>query len=203
MELLCILCLFIGWFIHSTNIFWAPYLCWGLCWAPWGLRWTVCFWLWKCLWWNENYLVSHADSVSGTVLPALHGFPLDLNHSLPRYGLLLQLYRWENSDSEVVSRHSWRASEGWLHSYKKREYTWCRGLPWWLSGKGSACNAGDLCLIPGLGRSPWRRAWQPTPVFLPGEFHGQRGLAGYKPWGHTTKQQQQQDTWCNKNKSIS
>ena len=30
---------------------------------------------------------------------------------------------------------------------------------------------------------PWRRAWQPTPVFLPGEFHGQRSLAGYNPWG--------------------
>ena len=44
--------------------------------------------------------------------------------------------------------------------------------------------------IPGLGRSPggggkipWRRAWQPTPVFLPGESHGQRSLAGYSPWG--------------------
>ena len=30
---------------------------------------------------------------------------------------------------------------------------------------------------------PWRRAWQPTPVFLPGDSHGQRSLAGYSPWG--------------------
>ena len=30
----------------------------------------------------------------------------------------------------------------------------------------------------------WRRKWQPTPVFLPGEFHGQRSMAGYSPWGH-------------------
>ena len=30
---------------------------------------------------------------------------------------------------------------------------------------------------------PWRRAWQPTPVFLPGESHGERSLAGYSPWG--------------------
>ena len=30
----------------------------------------------------------------------------------------------------------------------------------------------------------WRRAWQPTPVFLPGESHGQRSLEGYSPWGH-------------------
>ena len=28
----------------------------------------------------------------------------------------------------------------------------------------------------------WRREWQPTPVFLPGEFHGQRSLVGYSPW---------------------
>ena len=31
---------------------------------------------------------------------------------------------------------------------------------------------------------PWRREWQPTSVFWPGEFHGQRSLAGYSPWGH-------------------
>ena len=31
---------------------------------------------------------------------------------------------------------------------------------------------------------PWRRKWQPTPVFLPGKSHGQRGLAGYSSWGH-------------------
>ena len=31
---------------------------------------------------------------------------------------------------------------------------------------------------------PWRREWLPTPVFLPGESHGQRSLAGYSPWGH-------------------
>ena len=36
-------------------------------------------------------------------------------------------------------------------------------------GKESTCNVQDLGLIPGLGRHPWRRAWQSTPVFLPGE----------------------------------
>ena len=35
---------------------------------------------------------------------------------------------------------------------------------------------------PWVGKIPWRRAWQPTPVFLPGELHGQRSLAGYSPW---------------------
>jgi len=36
-----------------------------------------------------------------------------------------------------------------------------------------------------VGKIPWRRAWQPTPVFLPGKPHGQRSLAGYSPWGCT------------------
>ena len=37
---------------------------------------------------------------------------------------------------------------------------------------------------PWAGKIPWRRTWQPTPVFLPGESHGQRSLEGYSPWGH-------------------
>ena len=37
---------------------------------------------------------------------------------------------------------------------------------------------------PWIGMIPWRREWQPTPVFLPGESHGQRSLGGYSPWGH-------------------
>ena len=34
-----------------------------------------------------------------------------------------------------------------------------------------------------VGKVPWRRKWLPTPVFLPGKFHGERVLAGYSPWG--------------------
>ena len=36
---------------------------------------------------------------------------------------------------------------------------------------------------PWVGKIPWRRKWQPTPIFLPGKFHGQRSLAGCSPWG--------------------
>ena len=49
--------------------------------------------------------------------------------------------------------------------------------------KEFTCNAEDPGSIPGSGRSPSRRKWQPTPVFLPGEFLGQRSLTGYSPWG--------------------
>ena len=56
------------------------------------------------------------------------------------------------------------------------------GFPGGLYGKESACNLGDLGSIPGLGRCPEEERL-PTPVLLPGEFHGQRSLAGYSPWG--------------------
>ena len=49
--------------------------------------------------------------------------------------------------------------------------------------KESACNAGGLVSIPGSGRSPGE-GMEPTPVFLPGELHGQRSLAGYSLWVH-------------------
>ena len=58
-----------------------------------------------------------------------------------------------------------------------------RCFPDGSEGKESTCNAGDPGSFPGLGRFPWRRKCQLTPVFLPGEFHGQRSLAGCSSWG--------------------
>ena len=60
------------------------------------------------------------------------------------------------------------------------------GFPRGSVGKESACNAGDAgrCAFdPLAGTILWRRAWQPTPVSLPGESHGQRSLMGYSSWG--------------------
>ena len=48
-------------------------------------------------------------------------------------------------------------------------------------------HAGDVGLIPGLGKGLGRREWQPTPLFLPGNSHGQRSLAGFSPWGHSIR----------------
>ena len=62
----------------------------------------------------------------------------------------------------------------------------CFPIPRWLSGKESACQCRrhKRCgFNPWVGKVPWRRTWQPTPVFVPGESHGQRTLAGYSPWG--------------------
>ena len=56
-------------------------------------------------------------------------------------------------------------------------------LPWWHSGKEPACQCRRHRFNPWVGEIPWRRKWQSTPVFLPGESHGQRILTGYSPWG--------------------
>ena len=73
------------------------------------------------------------------------------------------LYQWATNGSPVEDQSIWLEYGG-------------------SEVKASACNAGDLGLIPGSGGFPWRRKWQPTPVFLPGEFDGQRSLVGYSPW---------------------
>ena len=55
-----------------------------------------------------------------------------------------------------------------------------------LDVKSPPANAGDIKrhgFHPWVGKISWNRAWQPTPVFLSGEFHGQRSLTG-SPWGH-------------------
>ena len=59
-------------------------------------------------------------------------------------------------------------------------------LPRWLSGKESACQCRShrRCgFNPWVRKIPWRRKWQPTPVFLPGKSQGQRSLVCYSPWG--------------------
>ena len=68
------------------------------------------------------------------------------------------------------------AQTNWMRPGEWEGGTQNLGLPW-LRDKESTYNAGDAGSILGLGR----RAWQPTPVFLPGESYGQRSLAGYCP----------------------
>ena len=61
--------------------------------------------------------------------------------------------------------------------------TW---LPRWWSGKESAYRhrrCKRCGFAPWARKIPWSRKWQPTVVFLPGKFHGQRSLEGYSPWG--------------------
>ena len=57
------------------------------------------------------------------------------------------------------------------------------GLLRCFSGKESTCQCRRCRFDPWIRKIPWRRKWQPTPVFLLEEFHGQRGLMCYSPWG--------------------
>ena len=54
----------------------------------------------------------------------------------------------------------------------------------WHSGKESTCQGRRLKFDLWVRKIPWRRKWQPALVFLPGESHGQRSLAGYRPRGY-------------------
>ena len=57
------------------------------------------------------------------------------------------------------------------------------GFPGGTVVKNLPANAGDAKDEPWVRKIPWSRKWQPTPVFLPGKFHGQRSLVGCSPWG--------------------
>ena len=59
-----------------------------------------------------------------------------------------------------------------------------QGLPWWFRGQSVCPQCGGPGFDPWVRKIPWRRKWQPTPVFLPGESHGWRSLLGYSPRGH-------------------
>ena len=70
-------------------------------------------------------------------------------------------------------------------------------LPRWLSGKESTCQCRTCRFDPWVGKIPWRRKWQPTPVFLPRKSHGQRSLAGYSiRAGHDLATEQQHVHLC-------
>ena len=74
---------------------------------------------------------------------------------------------------------------GWEAPLEKERATHSSilGLPWWLRPSRIRLQCRGPGFDPWVGKIPWRRAWQPTPVFLPGESHGQRSLAGCTPCG--------------------
>ena len=122
-------------------------------------------------------------------------------HSLWTYPLsMLELSKWDEMELErqetedtglvVLGRNSllgeWETI--FLLKFKflnlrkwKHAVFFC--LPRQLSGKESTCQCRRCGFSPWVGKIPWLRKWQPTPVFLSGESHGWRGLVGYSPWG--------------------
>ena len=84
---------------------------------------------------------------------------------LPSFLLLHFSYTFKN-----VHSYSWVV----INIYKKIIYKYISisiGLLWWFSDEESSCQCRRLGFNPWVRKIPWRRKWQPTPVFLPGEFH--------------------------------
>ena len=81
-----------------------------------------------------------------------------------------------------------RKHDMWLFIlFLKIKFSKYFGLAKWLSRKEPACQRRRYRrrgFDPRVGKMPWRREWHPAPVFLPGEFHGQRSLVGYSSCSH-------------------
>ena len=65
--------------------------------------------------------------------------------------------------------------------------TFSRDFPGGSDVKSICLQCGRPGFNPWVGKIPWRRKWQPIPVFLPGKFHGRRSLAGYSPCGRRVR----------------
>ena len=77
------------------------------------------------------------------------------------------------------------AKENTFHQAPNRAFQVALVLKSLSANTGDSRHVGLIPVFdPCVRKIPWRRSWQPTPVFLPGESHGQRSLAGYSPWGH-------------------
>ena len=77
----------------------------------------------------------------------------------------------------------------------------------WTTGKLPTCQSMQHergRFDPWVGKILWRRAWQPTSVLFPGEFHGQRSLVGYNPWGckELDMTEATQHVCCHKTKAV-
>ena len=94
---------------------------------------------------------------------------------------------WTERPGVLQSMGLWRVEHDWaaeLNWFPKTSFLMFHMQP--LVEKNLPANGGDKTdegWIPESRKFPWRRAWQPTPVFLPGESHGERSLAGYSLWG--------------------
>ena len=94
---------------------------------------------------------------------------------------------WQALGHQRTQVHRWEVLAGFLGGpVLLVEEELCPCFPGGASGIEPACQCRRQRrprFHPWVGKIPWRRAWQPTPAFLPGEFHGQKNLAGYSPWG--------------------
>ena len=92
---------------------------------------------------------------------------------------------WESSIETYILPYVKQTAIGsLLYGSGSSHLVLCDNLEEWELWRKSIClQCWRPAFNPWVGKIPWRRKWQPTPVFLPGESHGQRSLADYSPWG--------------------
>ena len=108
------------------------------------------------------------------------GDTLKTKYVSPPQGLFSGQPKWEALQERLGRSISWWKT-GWQPIRLSLQCKW--GLPGWLSGKECACQRRRRRFDPWVGKMPWRRKRQRTPLFLPGKSQGQRNLLGYSPWG--------------------
>ena len=129
-------------------------------------------------WWAAVHSITKSRTWLGNFTLTLHFLALEKETATHSSVLAWRIPGMGEPDG-LLSMESHRVGHDWSNLAA------AAGLPWWLSGKDSACQCRRRTIRgfnPWVGKIPWSRKWQPTPVFLPGESHGQRNLAGHSPW---------------------
>ena len=94
---------------------------------------------------------------------------------------------WMEESGELQSMGLQRVGCDWVTSLSLSLFLYSKGFPSVARYKDPTCQCRRHWrgrFDPWIGKIPWRRAWQTTAGFLPGESHGQRNLVGYSPWDH-------------------
>ena len=135
----------------------------------------------------------HLESLSSkeSQLYKTHAEKCQCQHEIQRTSkrwvtILLSMIKYKKAEFLFLFLKSSLRGSQWIEA-SKRIIPNKGGFPNGANGKEPTCQCRRHKrhgFDPWVGRILWRRAWQPTPVFLPGESHGRRNLAGYSPWGH-------------------
>ena len=125
--------------------------------------------------------VTQQPRQSTTTCPAALGLPARASRSPSP--------RREDGPDAADTAHPWEASGGRRVWWERRAQCLSISLSWFFTPLPPGGSDRKVCLQfrtpgfdPWVGKIPWRREWQPSPVSLPGEPHGQRSLAGHTPW---------------------
>ena len=92
--------------------------------------------------------------------------------------ILIFCYGTDSKVAQIVKNPP-AMQETWIPLWPPSAF---HGLPWWLRQSRICLQYRRPRFDPWVRKIPWRREWQPSPVFLPGEFHGQRHLSSCSPW---------------------